>query len=115
MVVSFFRCQLCSEVIFCDERCADAADLYHAHECGRLRLLQSVGIAHLALRTVLIAGVENVLECVRNHCRLSDITKVEIFKQGMNNYHRVYSLVDHISEMYAEDLFQYSLVRFDFQ
>ncbi len=50
-------CLECTQPRYCSERCrADSWDGYHRHECGALDLLDSAGVAHLALRAVLVAA-----------------------------------------------------------
>ena len=47
---------------YCSDDCrARSWHRYHKHECHNLDLLHSVGIAHLALRTVLVAGRKGIL------------------------------------------------------
>lgn len=48
------RCSSCCDAIFCSEDCRKASRLWHQYECGILHILSSVGIAHLALRVLLI-------------------------------------------------------------
>ncbi|ODM97274.1 SET and MYND domain-containing protein 4 [Orchesella cincta] len=105
----FLPCLHCSQVKFCDEICQSSSEPYHSIECTWLNLMYSVGIAHLAVRIVLTAGVDNILHCVKHHVEISNVENLEIFKNGGDNYRRVYSLLDHIDDMYEEDLFQYSL------
>ncbi len=53
---AFVPCLECTQPRYCSERCrADSWDGYHRHECGALDLLDSAGVAHLALRAVLVA------------------------------------------------------------
>lgn len=107
-----FRCNKCTQVKFCSETCLDYAwDTYHKHECLSLDLLHSVGIAHLAIRIVLCAGLEGILEAVAKHDELTlNPQNLSIFGKGHSNYNRVYSLLDHLQDMRLEDVFQYSLV-----
>lgn len=48
------RCSSCCDAIFCNEDCRKASRLWHQYECGILHILSSVGIAHLALRVLLV-------------------------------------------------------------
>ncbi|CAL8095743.1 unnamed protein product [Orchesella dallaii] len=105
----FFPCFRCSQVKFCDEICKGASESYHYNECTWLDLMNSVGIGHLAVRIILTAGVENVLHCVQRHSEMADVRNLNIFSKGADKYSRVYSLLDHVNDMYEEDLFQYAL------
>jgi len=85
-----------------------------------LEFLHSVGIAHLALRVVLVAGKSRILShrnsLVSPEDSSSDLNLFQVFlelseeqKQDIA-YSRVASLVDHLKDMTeAEDLFQYAL------
>lgn len=108
-----FSCQKCSQVKFCSEVCAKSSwELYHKMECLSLDLLHSVGIAHLAVRVTLTAGLQSILKAAERHEFLKDPKNFSIFSKGCSNYERVYSLLDHLDDMHLEDVFQYSLVRF---
>jgi hypothetical protein len=83
---------------------------YHKEECLSLDLLQCVGVAHLAVRLVLSAGIQTTLETLNKHNNLTDPKNVSLFAKGGSGYERVYSLLDHLNDMHPEDIFQYTLV-----
>ncbi|CAG7833348.1 unnamed protein product [Allacma fusca] len=105
----YHRCCHCSQAKFCSEGCSlKAWEIYHQYECGNLDLLQSVGIAHLALKVLLTAGKDQVLK-VCSTWGEEIIRDKNIFNKDQPPYTRVYSLLDHIDVMPPEDMFQYSL------
>jgi hypothetical protein len=50
----------CTQPRYCSVECAEAAKPVHLHECGQLDLLHSVGIGHLAVRTILVTGLDRL-------------------------------------------------------
>ncbi len=66
-------CLECTQTRYCGDECRQRSwDDYHRLECGGLDLLNSVGVAHLALRAVLVGGRETIREIrsVRDHFML---------------------------------------------
>jgi hypothetical protein len=62
-----------------------------------------VGIAHLGLRVVLVAGLPRLLK------HRAAITRGENFNDDDNNYYsKVHGLVTHLDDLEVEDLFQYT-------
>ena len=58
VIITSFSLQKDKNAIVCSGQCRDEAwDSYHKHECGQLDLLHSVGIGHLAVRTLLVVAV----------------------------------------------------------
>ncbi len=56
-------CLECTQPRYCSDECRQSSwDGYHRFECGGLDLLNSVGVAHLALRAVLTCGVDKLRE-----------------------------------------------------
>ena len=111
-----FPCHSCVEVSYCSEECRRVSlERYHHFECGKLDLLEKLGISRLALRIILITPV-NVLQlhCIVKHnedmphssndlnsgCDSSGIYNVD--------YASVYHLVTNSDSMLAEDTFQYT-------
>ena len=55
-------CLRCTQPRYCSEACRQASwDVYHRYECTGLDLLHSVGIAHLALRTLLVSRLSGLM------------------------------------------------------
>ncbi|QQP38357.1 SET and MYND domaincontaining protein 4like [Caligus rogercresseyi] len=113
-------CHHCNKAFprFCSETCRSVAwDIYHQFECKGLDLAHSVGIAHLALRIILTAGLPLLLSLKK------DIQKVWRRKESLNfevlepsysderrsAYVRVFNLMDHAGDLSPEDLFQYTV------
>ncbi|CAH1785327.1 unnamed protein product [Owenia fusiformis] len=106
-------CHQCIEVKYCSEVCrAQSWSTYHNIECGYLDLLHSIGVAHLALRTVLVAGLETLLD---HRSSLStapigqSIAGADSSGWYGNTYTAVYHLMPHEEDMLIEDMFQYTL------
>ncbi|XP_041367336.1 SET and MYND domain-containing protein 4-like isoform X2 [Gigantopelta aegis] len=109
-----FPCRECCRVQYCSETCRKLAwTVYHHIECKYIDLLHSIGIAHLSLRTVLVAGSKYLKEFLTARedslrkwetgcgCGLS-----EVYEQ---DYSAVFNLVSHSEELHVDDLFQYAL------
>ncbi|KAK3860966.1 hypothetical protein Pcinc_033028 [Petrolisthes cinctipes] len=107
-------CEGCRDVVYCSEECQrEGASGCHRYECRLLHLLSSVGIAHLALRIIFIAGWDL-------HCQIRD-EKIEAGKvvgTGPNgnynegkegSYRAVYHLMPHLTSCSPEDQLQYCL------
>ena len=94
-------CLKCTQPRYCSEECrSNAWSRYHQYECTGLDLLHSVGIAHLALRIVLMAGLSRLLKF------RPQIEKQESFN---DDYSRVFSLESHLDDLEPDDLFQYTV------
>lgn len=97
-------CAQCNQVRYCSFACGKASwNQYHRWECGNLNLLYSVGIAHLAVRVLLVTGPSGVSDFCRN---LVDGAAGHAKNAA---YGSVYELVTHADEMHVDDLLQYSL------
>jgi hypothetical protein len=110
------RCKNCTQVNYCNEICStDSWTESHQFECRRLKFLASTGIAHLALRLVLVAGVAEVLRTVTEFRKreLNLQTDLTVFEKGRSPYLQVYSLLDHRKDMNPDDAFQYALVSYE--
>ena len=83
-------CPSCSQTRYCGRECREEAWQYHKYECGRLDTLHSVGIGHLAYRTVLLAGSQHLLS-VRARVRAANYGVTP-----GDSYSSVYNLQHHI-------------------
>ncbi|KAK8380743.1 hypothetical protein O3P69_007991 [Scylla paramamosain] len=112
-LLTSFPCSGCRDAIFCNEECRRASRLWHQYECGILHILSSVGIAHLALRILLITGW-------KLHCYIREEVvegKVAGFgEKGVYNgpdlidrYRAVFHLLPHFNSCLLEDQLQYCL------
>ncbi|XP_064489863.1 SET and MYND domain-containing protein 4-like [Ornithodoros turicata] len=96
-------CTQCNQVRYCTFACAKASWTgYHKWECGNLDLLFSIGVAHLALRILLVTGMPNLVTYFQN-VRRSDSS------EKSHPYHAVFELVSHSEKVHAEDSLQYSI------
>ena len=104
--VAVMPCLKCTQVRFCSEKCSeDSWQRYHRYECGFLDVLHDIGIAHLALRTLLISGVDNAIGVAIT----SDSPSTSSIPY-LSDYSSVFSLVDHSNDFNFEDTVSYSLV-----
>ena len=83
-------CPACTQTRYCKVKCRDEAWQYHKYECGRLDTLHSVGIGHLAYRTVLVAGWEHLLS-VRPRVRAAnyEVTPGDSYSSVFNLQHHI--------------------------
>eukprot|EP00088_Acartia_fossae_P017124 TRINITY_DN19695_c0_g1_i4.p1 TRINITY_DN19695_c0_g1~~TRINITY_DN19695_c0_g1_i4.p1 ORF type:complete len:754 (+),score=176.17 TRINITY_DN19695_c0_g1_i4:39-2300(+) len=96
-------CRKCTQPRYCSVECVEAASSVHQHECGQLDLLHSVGIGHLAVRTVLVTGMERLKE-------LRPRIKAGNYEYSIDDaYSRVYSLMHHADKMKEDETFQYTV------
>ncbi|XP_069949075.1 SET and MYND domain-containing protein 4 isoform X2 [Cherax quadricarinatus] len=106
-------CKYCCDAIFCKEECRELGQTWHQYECGILHILSSVGIAHLAVRVILVTGWKRC--CDIRHEELED--RMEgVGKNGVYNgrdlsdgYRAVYHLMPHFNRCLPEDQLQYCL------
>ena len=107
-----FPCYHCTEVLYCSQKCQeDSWNLYHSFECGKLKLMSKIGIAHLALRIVLVTPLE-VLMQKKYHSETTNLPIIPGCDEKGNyhsNYESVFHLLTHEEIMDCEDLFQYSI------
>jgi len=97
-------CLVCTQPRYCSGSCRDAAwSQYHKYECGHLDTLHSVGIGHLAFRTILMAGRDHLLS-VRNSIKTGGYQVT-----SSDPYSSVFNLQHHLERCPPEDQFQYSL------
>ncbi|XP_060070783.1 SET and MYND domain-containing protein 4-like [Ylistrum balloti] len=107
-------CVRCSQVRYCSKECQNSSwTSYHQFECFYMDLLHSVGIAHLSIRIILVAGLEFLVEFKRklqslenNTVRIKGVSEDGTYRHG---YLTVYDLMPHSKHLVIEDLFQYSL------
>lgn len=115
-VIAPVPCMECSEVVYCNETCQKRAwDVFHKYECDILSAIRvaDIGLGHLAVRTVLKAGLDKLSKCSKE----APTTEKEIMMAGFDangiydsqNYSTVYNLVSHASERDTENLISRSL------
>lgn len=80
LINDYCRCLECAQIKFCSSVCRDIAwSSYHWLECGWLDVLHEIGIAHLALRVLLVTDLMHIISncfilCLAifiRYCRLS--------------------------------------------
>jgi len=108
-------CTKCTQPRYCSDACRQESwQIYHQYECTGLDLLHSVGIAHLALRTVLMCGLPRLLAYRKDVQSLSvnrneDARIVRRPEIDGTGYADVFNLMTHANHLSGEDLFQYAV------
>jgi len=103
-LVAPIPCKYCTQTRYCCGACRDTAwSDHHQYECGQLDLLHSVGIGHLAVRTLLTAG-RDALMCNKGAVKAGTYTST-----NCDPYSRVFNLQHHLDRLPAEEVFQYTL------
>ena len=107
-----FPCYHCTEILYCSRKCQeDSWNLYHSFECGKLKLMSKIGIAHLALRIILVTPLELLMQ-KKYHSETTNLPIIPGCDEKGNyqsNYDSVFHLLTHEENMDYEDLFQYSI------
>lgn len=100
-------CLKCTQTRYCSDQCREISwNKYHQYECSNLDLLQSVGIAHLAERIVVVTGVDK-LRSLRGFVKGNKLTYNN--SEAKDSYADVLNLVEHFDRLQPEDLFQYAV------
>jgi len=113
-------CLRCTQPRYCSETCRQESwDVYHQYECTGLDLLHSVGIAHLALRTLLVAGMKRLMGYrteVQSQAKTSNDNETRVDRRPDDSDHSlkcgyadVHNLVTHCARIHQDDLFQYAV------
>lgn len=98
-------CDKCSRVAFCSSKCKVNSWLqYHAVECEHLDVLRQLSKGHLALRTLIIAGINKAIDFHRN---FKDVNYE--LESHENSYTSVYLLVDHAKDFEFLEIFENSV------
>eukprot|EP00095_Tigriopus_kingsejongensis_P005394 maker-scaffold770_size100439-snap-gene-0.28 protein:Tk05394 transcript:maker-scaffold770_size100439-snap-gene-0.28-mRNA-1 annotation:"set and mynd domain-containing protein 4" len=99
-------CLRCTQPRYCSEACRLSSwDQYHRFECTNLDSLHSVGIAHLAWRTLLVTGHDALISC-RPYLNPITLNPTSLFPP--HAYRPVIDLEEHAQAMTPEDIFQYA-------
>ncbi|XP_033119372.1 SET and MYND domain-containing protein 4-like isoform X2 [Anneissia japonica] len=103
-------CPLCTKVRYCSDICQQRAmTSYHWAECPYWNLLQHVGtFAHLSFRILLVAGLENIKEQLKNDSDLSRETSNLIpgcssDNHYLSNYKAVWNLMTN-ADMHSPEI-----------
>ena len=116
-------CSQCNFVRYCSEQCHEQSwSKYHEVECKCLKHVRNSGmgfIGHLALRTVLATGLEELLKSKRVAAETDEKgiklqTPLHLLVDGRGNYvggfDALFDLVTHSSDRSHNELFQYTLL-----
>jgi len=114
-------CLKCTQPRYCSEDCRHQSwEIYHQYECTGLDLLHSVGIAHLAVRTLLVCGLRQLLTYrteIQAKAKSANDNEIQVGRKagvpgqgrGAGSYADVHNLLTHSSHIHQEDLFQYAV------
>jgi len=106
-----FPCHQCSQVRYCSEVCRTASwSQYHHFECGKLELLDQLGISRLALRIVLITPYDVLMMSRYKGDKTQNAIDAGCNTDGVYtvDYSSVYNLVSNSKCFSSEDSFQYA-------
>ena len=107
-------CFQCTRVRYCSDFCRlESWQQYHYFECGKLHLMESIGIAHLALRIILVTDTSMLKTMYSNEEEvLSSHNQMWPYNSSSEytcNYKSVFHLMPNSEHMIPEDLFQYTI------
>ncbi|XP_047543980.1 SET and MYND domain-containing protein 4-like [Vanessa atalanta] len=113
-------CSVCSRSVYCSESCRALA-LFHRWECeaAQCALFPTIGIAHLALRVLLISannGFPVPPRRLPEPCTATDlfksyaqVDKIKIYDKNTPPFYRMFNLVTNFDKMNNMDYIQYAL------
>lgn len=103
-----FPCPRCSRIRFCSESCAQISwEKVHRHECEWLGAIEKVPIVHLALNTILEAGIE---KCLKELKRIQSPIRSETKKAYKGDYASVLMLIHHTEKYHYSKRFYFAVL-----
>ncbi|XP_032527329.2 SET and MYND domain-containing protein 4-like [Danaus plexippus] len=114
-------CSVCSRSVYCGCECASRAISFHRWECvgAQCSLFPTIGIAHLALRVLLIStnnGFPPSPVSLPQPCTAGELFRsyglvdnIQIYKTGTDPFYRMFNLVTNFNKMDNTDYIQYAL------
>ncbi|CAG4977747.1 unnamed protein product [Colias eurytheme] len=115
-------CSRCSRSVYCSEECRSKAyAIFHRYECvgAQSDLFPTIGIAHLALRVLLISaynGFPAPPQRLPSSITASELFKgygrvcnIQIYKSDQPNFYRMFNLITNFDKMNNTDYIQYAL------
>ncbi|CAG9558093.1 unnamed protein product [Danaus chrysippus] len=115
-------CSVCSRSVYCGCECASRAVSFHRWECvgAQSSLFPTIGIAHLALRVLLIStnnGFPQSPVSLPQACTAGELFRsyglvdnIQIYKTGTDPFYRMFNLVTNFNKMDNSDYIQYALL-----
>ncbi|XP_075169984.1 SET and MYND domain containing, class 4, member 1 [Haematobia irritans] len=115
-----YPCLKCrGRVIYCSLKCQELHRIMHDYECPgyRFQLFARVGIAHLALRTILDNGLFSIADLLREKRTTDDMWKSvtdkgDIYENKTLPYAESLRMISHLKKMTAMDIEWFALVSF---
>ncbi|XP_076047087.1 protein-lysine N-methyltransferase SMYD4-like [Oratosquilla oratoria] len=111
-IESFVPCEACSDIVYCNEKCREEGRSFHKYECKLIHILSAVGIAHLALRVVLVTGWDILAETINSNFKVKvpGTNRAGVYNgpTRRDGYTSVYHLMTHLDKALPEDQLQYS-------
>ncbi|CAH2035607.1 unnamed protein product, partial [Iphiclides podalirius] len=120
--INLVPCSRCSRSVYCGAQCrASASPAFHRWECAgaQFALFPTIGIAHLALRVLLLSANEgfpriprafpepkSAAELFQGYAKVDNI---HIYKQDTPPFYRMFNLVTNFDKMNNNDYIQYAL------
>ncbi|XP_013105001.2 SET and MYND domain-containing protein 4 [Stomoxys calcitrans] len=110
-----FKCR--GRVIYCSLRCQEVHRSIHDYECAgyRFQLFARVGIAHLALRTILDNGIFSIVDHLKTKTNTEEVWKSltangDIYKDNKLPYAESLRMISHLNQMTIKDIQWFTLV-----
>ena len=114
-VIAPVPCVECCEVVYCNDGCRNIGwEGFHKYECEVLSNIREaeIGLGHLAVRTVLKAGLDKLCSSENEVFTEKEQMRAGFDSDGMydsQNYHTVYNLVNHTADRTTENLIKHAL------
>ncbi|CAF4743987.1 unnamed protein product [Pieris macdunnoughi] len=113
-------CSSCSRSVYCSEACRSTAfTMFHKWECvgAQSDLFPTIGIAHLALRVLLISqyhGLPTPISLAKPTAyelfkSYSQVDKIDIYRAETPDFYRMFNLVTNFDKMNNSDYVQYAV------
>ncbi|XP_059055321.1 SET and MYND domain-containing protein 4-like [Achroia grisella] len=121
MDINIVPCNACSRSVYCGMECRTQAMSFHRWECigAQADLFNTIGIAHLALRVLLITAhngfplsprtdpaPSSAGDLFRSY---SSVDNVQVYKNDAHPFYRMFNLVTNFDKMNNTDYIQYAL------
>ncbi|KAG6456322.1 hypothetical protein O3G_MSEX009676 [Manduca sexta] len=122
--VNIVPCSACSRSVYCGAECRSRASaVFHRWECvgAQADLFPTVGIAHLALRVLLVSASDGFPKVPTTEPEprtaeqlfnsYSRVDSVQIYKHDTPAFYRMFNLVTNFDKMNNADYIQYALAQ----
>lgn len=116
-------CSVCSQSVYCSEKCRiDGWETFHQWECAgaQCKLWPTIGIAHLAIRVLLIStnkgfpdissgSVRKPVTVAEVYSNYASFEPATLYSNTTPDFYRMFNLVTNFDKMNKTDYIQYAL------